>query len=181
MRPPRPFGILRGMEITIRRAEPADHEAICRTFLDESAYSGTLQLPYPSAELWRKRLAEPVDGEFVLLAFVDGELAGNAGLHHTGRSPRRAHAMLVGMAVSSRFQGMGVGHALMQALVDLADNWLPVFRLELTVYTDNARALALYRKFGFEIEGTHRAFALRAGRYVDAHAMARLRPKPTGV
>ena len=40
----------------------------------------------------------------------------------------------------------------------------PVLRIELTVYTDNAAAIALYRKFGFEIEGTHRAYALRDGR-----------------
>ena len=45
------------------------------------------------------------------------------------------------------------------------------------VYADNERAIALYRKFGFEAEGTHRAYALRDGRYVDALAMARLRPK----
>ena len=48
----------------------------------------------------------------------------------------------------------------------------------LTVYTDNARAIALYEKAGFAHEGTHRAYALRAGRFVDAHAMARLHPNP---
>ena len=40
-------------------------------------------------------------------------------------------------------------------------------------------AIALYRKFGFEIEGTHKAYALRDGRYVDAYAMARIRAKPS--
>jgi putative acetyltransferase len=49
-------------------------------------------------------------------------------------------------------------------------------RLELTVYVDNAPAIHLYRRFGFEMEGTHRAFALRDGQYVNAHAMARIRP-----
>ena len=49
--------------------------------------------------------------------------------------------------------------------------------IELTVYTDNERALALYRKAGFVIEGTHKAHALRDGRYIDSHSMARIRPK----
>ncbi len=65
----------------------------------------------------------------------------------------------------------------MQALVDLADGWTPFTRLELTVYADNARAIALYRAFGFEDEGLLRGYALRNGRYVDALAMARIRPK----
>jgi putative acetyltransferase len=47
--------------------------------------------------------------------------------------------------------------------------------LDLRVYVDNAPAIALYEKFGFEIEGTHRCFAYRDGEYVDAHVMARLR------
>jgi putative acetyltransferase len=81
------------------------------------------------------------------------------------------------MAVRTQYRGRGVGSALMQAIVDLADQWLHVFRLELTVYTDNEAAMALYRKFGFEREGTHKAYALRGGRYVDAHFMARVKPK----
>jgi putative acetyltransferase len=84
---------------------------------------------------------------------------------------------MLGMAVPKRFQGKGVGTALMQALVDLADKWLPVTRIELTVFTDNERAIGLYKRFGFEIEGTHRAYALRDGKYVDTHAMARMRAK----
>jgi len=58
-----------------------------------------------------------------------------------------------------------------------ADGWLNVFRLEPTVFADNERAIAPYRKFGFEAGGTHRAYALRDGRFVDTLAMARLRPK----
>ena len=39
----------------------------------------------------------------------------------------------------------------------------------------NAVGIALYKKFGFEIEGTHRHFAFREGEYVDAYSMARVR------
>jgi putative acetyltransferase len=165
------------MAITIRRAEPDDYALVCEVFTDESAYSGTLQTPFPSKERWRKLMAEPADGDYLLLAYVDGQVAGHAGLHPVGRSPRRAHARMLGMAVQRHFQGKGVGTALMQALIDLADRWLPVTRIELTVFADNEKALALYRKFGFEIEGTHKQYALRDGRYVDTHAMARIKPK----
>ena len=40
----------------------------------------------------------------------------------------------------------------------------------------NAIAIALYEKFGFEVEGTHRRLAFRDGEYVDAYSMARLKP-----
>jgi L-phenylalanine/L-methionine N-acetyltransferase len=79
------------------------------------------------------------------------------------------------MAVRDDWQGKGVGTALIEAALDLADNWLNLTRIELGVYTDNAAAVALYKKFGFEIEGTHHRFAFRGGRYVDAYSMARLR------
>ena len=168
--------------ITIRRAEPGDFEALWRTMKDAEAYSGLLQLPYPSREMWRRRMAEHKDDDYVLLACVKDEVVGNAGMHRTGStSPRRAHARKIGLAVHRDWQGRGVGNALMAAMCDLADNWLDVIRLELTVYTDNERAIALYRKHGFEVEGTLRAYALRAGRYVDSFAMARVRPKPPAV
>jgi len=169
------------MNVVVRRAEPEDCEAIWRTFQDESAYSGTLQTPFPSREVWRKRIAEMPEGDFMLVALVDGQIVGNAGLHSAGKSPRRAHAMHLGMTVREDFQGKGVGTALMRALTTLADGWLNVFRIELTVYTDNERALALYGKFGFVIEGTHKSYALRAGRYVDSHSMARVKPKTPAV
>ncbi|HEX9390637.1 MAG TPA: GNAT family N-acetyltransferase [Usitatibacteraceae bacterium] len=43
------------------------------------------------------------------------------------------------------------------------------------MYVDNVAAIALYKKFGFEIEGTLRMYAFRNGEYVDAHSMARLK------
>jgi len=166
------------LAITIRRAVPDDADAFAAAFSEEDIYSGTLQLPYPSRELWRKRITEFPDGDHLLVAEVDGRVVGNAGLHRAGTSPRRAHVMNLGLTVHPDWQGRGVGRALLQALADLADKWLPVMRIELTVYTDNERAIALYRGFGFEIEGTHSGYALRDGRYVDTHTMARVRRKP---
>jgi L-phenylalanine/L-methionine N-acetyltransferase len=72
-------------------------------------------------------------------------------------------------------KGRGVGTALMQAAVDLADKWLNLTRFELEVYTDNAAAIQLYKKCGFTVEGTLAQFSFRDGQYIDSYLMARLR------
>ena len=169
------------MEITIRRADPGDYELVARVFEDDSTTSGTLQTPYPSKDRWKKLMSEPAEGDYLLLAFVDGQIAGLAGLHPVGKSPRRAHARMLSICVVGPYQGKGVSTRLMQALLDLADKWLPVTRIELTVFSDNARAIKLYERFGFEPEGTHKAYALRDGAYADTLAMARIRTKKSGV
>lgn len=162
--------------IRIRRAEVRDAEAVARTMATPQALAGTLQLPFPSAAMWEKRIAEHSAHDHMLVAEVEGEVVGNAGLLPAGRAARRRHAGAIGMSVRDDWQRRGVGTALLAAVVDLADNWIGYMRLELTVYTDNTAALALYRKFGFVIEGTLREYALRDGVYVDAYTMARFAP-----
>jgi L-phenylalanine/L-methionine N-acetyltransferase len=165
---------------TIRRAEPADAEALRRIFDGPIAMRGTLQLPFPSMEVWRKRLAEPPEGTFNLLACVENEVVGQLGLHTFPNHFRRRHVGQIGMAVHDDWQGKGAGTALMQAAVDLADKWLNLTRLELEVYTDNEAALHLYKKFGFIIEGTLHQFAYRDGQFVNVYTMARLRENAVG-
>jgi putative acetyltransferase len=165
-----------GHPIVIRRAEPRDAEAVHAIFAGPKVIAGTLQLPYPSVELWRKRLTEVSPFDYSLVATIDGDVVGNLGLHAAGKTPRRRHVGSIGMAVRDDRHGRGVGTALMNAAIELADGWLNYQRLELTVDTDNLAALALYRKFGFTIEGTCRAYAFRDGQYVDSYAMSRMHP-----
>jgi putative acetyltransferase len=106
---------------------------------------------------------------------VDGEVVGSLGLHTYPNRPRRRHVGQIGMAVRDDWHGKGVGTALMEAAIDLADNWLNLARLELTVFVDNAPAIALYRKLGFTTEGTLANYVFRDGEYVDCFTMARLR------
>lgn len=162
-------------QVSVRHAEPEDYEALHRIFSGPKAVAGTLQLPFPSAEAWRRRLAEPPEGLYSLVACVEGEVVGSIGLETSPARPRMRHVGSVGMAVRDDWQGKGVGTALMEAALDLADNWLNLGRIELRVYVDNSAAVALYKKFGFEIEGTHRRLAFRYGEYVDAYSMARIR------
>jgi L-phenylalanine/L-methionine N-acetyltransferase len=160
--------------LTIRRAEPDDCAALYEIFTCPRVYAGTLQLPYPSREQWRRRLAES-EGAHNLVAVAGERVVGMFGLHTFPQRPRRHHAGAVGMSVHDDWQGRGVGTALMRAGLDLADNWLGLTRLELEVYTDNEPAVRLYERFGFEREGVLRQHAYRDGRYVDSLLMARLR------
>jgi L-phenylalanine/L-methionine N-acetyltransferase len=162
-------------EFVVRRAEPGDYEALTLVGAGPKAIRGTLQLPFPSAEEWRQRLADPAEGVIRLVVCAGGEVIGDLALRTFPHAARRRHAAHIGMAVRDDWQGKGAGTALMQAAVDLADKWLNLTRLELEVYTDNEPAIKLYKKFGFEIEGTLRGFSFRDGAYVDAYSMARLR------
>ncbi len=102
---------------------------------------------------------------------------GMAGLEQ-GSRPRIAHTAEFGICVHKDYQNQGVGTALMKQIIDLADNWLGLTRIELEVDVDNDRAIHLYQKFGFEIEGRKRMAILRDGQYVDTCLMARIKQPP---
>jgi putative acetyltransferase len=163
------------MNIEIRRAEPGDYRAVQQVHAQPNALRGTLQLPFPSEEMWKKRLEGIGDERYALVACVEGEIVAMGGLDLFPKSPRRRHVGHIGLAVHDKWHAKGVGTALMQALIDVADNWLNLSRLELTVFTDNQPALKLYKKLGFVVEGTHRKYAFRDGIYADVYAMARVR------
>ena len=168
-------------KISIRRARPDDAAAIAALMDEPTVYANLMQMPYASEEAHRTRIVDslvPGKSDLLIVAERDGKVIGSAGMHAAGPALRRRHAVMIGLSVRTEAHGRGVGTALMQALCDYADRWLGVLRIELTVYVDNAAAIALYRKFGFETEGRHRGYALRDGRYVDAFAMARLHPDP---
>lgn len=162
-------------EIVIRAVEPEDYAALRDIYAQPLAMHGTLQMPFPSAETWRERVARQNPQRHFLVACAGGRPVGNIGLM-VEANPRRRHAASIGMGVHDEYAGRGIGHALLSAALDIADNWLNLTRVELSVYTDNERAIRLYYRAGFEVEGTFRNFAFRNGVLVDALAMARFRP-----
>jgi L-phenylalanine/L-methionine N-acetyltransferase len=168
----------------IRAAEPRDAADISALMGSPGVFEGTLQMPY-AAVASRVEMLGKIDATAVRLVAVqrDGAtgnecIAAHAGLFTSHTSLRRMHARGLGITVGKEFHGQGLGDRLMRSLLDWADNWAGVLRVELTVFTDNARAIALYQRHGFAQEGVLRAYALRGGDYVDALSMARLHPQP---
>jgi putative acetyltransferase len=158
----------------LRALEPEDWQDFVEIRRQPEVYSGTLGLPFPRAADWKRKLESPPEGLFSLVAVAGGKVIGAAGLHRDAH-PARAHVASVGIAVHDAHSGKGAGRALMGGLIDQADNWIGYRRLELTVFTHNARAIALYEGLGFEREGLLKAYAFRNGVFVDALAMARVR------
>ena len=161
-------------EAVVRAVEPDDYEALKTIYAQRGVYYGTLQMPFPSAQMWKERIGKPPPGSHMLVACVDDLPIGNIGLI-TNSNPRRSHSGHIGMGVHDDFAGRGIGELLVEAVIDIADNWLNLMRLELSVFVDNHRAVSLYQRTGFEVEGTFCKYAFRDGEYVDALTMARLR------
>ncbi|TAG24707.1 MAG: GNAT family N-acetyltransferase [Burkholderiales bacterium] len=172
-------------EIRIRAAEPFDAAAMSALIGSEYVFEGTLQMPLAAVASRVERYAKTDGNNLNLVAVTEtdsGEqVIGVSGLYQTHPSLRRGHTRSLALTVAAPWQGKGIGHKLMAATTHWADNWAHVLRIELTVFADNARAIALYERHGFAREGMLRAFALRDGEYVDALAMARLHPKPPAI
>lgn len=160
---------------TVRHVEPGDAPQIHAILTSPHVVDGSMRLPYASLASTEKRLASP-PGYYQLAAIEGNEVVGFAELVTHPDAPRHAHAGELNMiAVSEGLQGRGIGQALVAGVLDLADNWLMLERVGLVVWTRNNHAVRLYEHFGFEIEGTMRAYARWQGELIDAFVMGRLR------
>jgi len=90
-----------------------------------------------------------------------------------GQLDRIRHTATVGIGVLQAYSGKGLGQRLMHALEKVAAEG-GIVRLELTVMTTNERAIAFYRRQGYQEEGRKIASVQIDGRYVDELVMAKL-------
>ncbi|WP_128896752.1 GNAT family N-acetyltransferase [Longirhabdus pacifica] len=88
---------------------------------------------------------------------------------------RYSHIGSLGLMVNPKYQRNGIGSKLLETVIDLADNWLHLYKIELEVDVDNEKAIQLYKKYNFEMEGTRRATKVSDGKYVDCYYMGRIR------
>lgn len=100
-------------------------------------------------------------GNLALVAEIEGDLVGVL-YCRAPTSRRMAHVCAFAMSVRRQWWGQGVGTSLVQCLVDWARAHPEIRKVTMRALVSNARALALYRKFGFFVEGRF-AEAIKAG------------------
>jgi ribosomal protein S18 acetylase RimI-like enzyme len=117
-----------------------------------------------------RELIDSTGPDTLLVLEEDGEIAGHAGVHE-GQTPG---VMSFGMGVIPSARGRGGGRALLEAAVEHA-RACGAHKLELEVWPENERAIALYESAGFEVEGLRRDHYRRAdGSLRSAVLMAKL-------
>lgn len=166
------------MAIAIRRAVETDAASLLdlrRTLFAETDYMLWEPQEFAATEDDERKFIAWLSSKSnsLLLVAEDGaRLSGFLGAMG-GERNRTRHSALVFLGVRSEYASRGTASALLKETIAWASAF-GVVRLELTAHTTNDRAVALYKRFGFQIEGTRQASLLVAGEYRDEYLMSRV-------
>jgi len=168
--------IMTQLSLIIRPLEHADARDINTMRRIPQIAENLIALPSESLIQNEKFIADLTDDDHVFCAQTifdkQPRVIGLAGLH-VRKLARERHTAVLGIMIHPEFHGQGVGTKLMQTIIDLADNWLLLKRIDLTVFPDNFSAIKLYEKFNFVVEGTMKYASTRRGKLADHLLMAR--------
>ena len=163
------------MEYIYREVEISDAENMIK-FLkkvgDETenlSFSGdSLKLSSESEQKFISRFKNNKK-DIMLVAESGGEIIANASLE-SNKITRYSHRAELSIAVLSKYWRRGIGSRLMELLIEFAKiSGTEIIYLE--ARADNERALALYRKFGFECIGIYRKFFKINDKYYESVLM----------
>ena len=113
------------------------------------------------------------ESEFMMMALVDGKVAGNCSITSVGVRRRVSHRCSLAIALVKEFWGLGIGTAMMNYMAELAQK-MGYEQIELGVIDGNERAKALYEKSGFVETGRYpNAMKYDDGTYRDEIIMWR--------
>lgn len=90
------------------------------------------------------------DNDKLFTAVVDGRIAGTGQVSFNTRIKTR-HKASIGIALLKEYWGLGIGSAIFEQIIKSASERDAVLQLELEVIEGNERAMALYKKFDFQI------------------------------
>jgi RimJ/RimL family protein N-acetyltransferase len=159
--------------VPIGRAHLAGFHAALDGIAKERRYLAMLEAP--SFTRTRRLVLDSLRAGAVHVVAVAGdEVIGWCDLRPK-TAPTLRHSAVLGMGIVAAYRGQGIGSRMLAATLELA--WARgIRRAELNVRSDNAPAIALYRRFGFVEEGVCRNYMCVDSVDYDALLMARLAP-----
>ena len=108
----------------------------------------------------------------MILAEVDGQIAGDADIHANGHTQKTRHRAGLGIAVRKEYWGLGIASKMMDLLIRRAKE-MGYLQLELEVVATNERGIRLYEKYGFKETGRNeKGFRLKDGTFIALISMA---------
>lgn len=129
----------------------------------------------PPFEVVRNFVLDNIEtGNPQFVALADSKVVGWCDIVRATASHEK-HCGELGMGVRSEWRGRGLGRMLLEATVAEADA-RGFLRVELSVHSDNPRAIALYRLNGFVEEGRKQRARIKGNAVLDVLLMARIRP-----
>lgn len=162
----------------IRQAEERDTENFAKLIQDVESTSNFMLFgpgerkfnPQAQGKMIQTFSAEKNSNIF--LAEYDKGLAGYL-IAKGGSASRTMHTAYLVIGIKEGYRGAGIGTSLFEELISWAKE-TKIHRLELTVMRENLAGVALYKKMGFEIEGTKKDSLLVDGQFKDEFYMARI-------
>ena len=115
--------------------------------------------------------------EFFFGAFDGENLIGIAGFVRGERTKTRHRGEIVAMYVNPDFRGQRVGENLLRALIKAVFEIDGIEQVHLTVVADNATAVKLYEKIGFESFGVQENYFRSGEKYWHQNFMQLLKEK----
>jgi RimJ/RimL family protein N-acetyltransferase len=178
---PKAVTLKNGRQVCIRTPVEADVPKVLvylkAVFQDDRFFATTAeeakewQGPGKEQEIIRKNFQDPA--KLMLLTEVDGEIVSFSNIG-AGERKRNNHVGQVGISILPEYRGVGLGSAILQAVIDWASGHPVIEKLALGVWAGNAPAIALYEKMGFIEEGRKvREVKYADGSYDDCILMHR--------
>jgi RimJ/RimL family protein N-acetyltransferase len=164
-------------ELIIRPAQPQDASqiiAITQGLAQEEGCYVSYTLEEASIDVAKEEARIERLTDLFIVAEVSGRLIGDLSLAKDAWT-LTGHVAYLGMEIQKGYRNRGIGTRMMQQALDWAARQ-QIRRVELEVFAENAPAIHLYQKFGFEVEGRKRHAVYKWGRYLDMLVMGLLLP-----
>jgi len=100
----------------------------------------------------------------ILLVTLNEQIISIASIH-SSQAARTKHVGTIGIVIKKEYWGLQLGNSLMEYLIEWAKQNNITRKIQLTCNEDNTKAIRLYKKLGFEIEGIIKEDTFIDGRY----------------